>query len=114
MEQLMFSWAEAPASPLASQESARDSWIREVNSCSNTLELLQRLSPDFSFGKTSPVSCRRTGDEPLAPSSGRWMNSGMGWHGEFWTLTSSEWPSDAAVSFLSDVLVRGGCLSGSI
>lgn len=71
-------------------------------------ELLGRLSPDGSFGKTSPEFCHRTGDEPLEPSSGRWMNSGMGWRGEFLTLSSSEWPSDAAVSFLSDVLEAGG------
>ncbi|RGT04226.1 hypothetical protein DWX55_06165 [Collinsella sp. AF19-7AC] len=25
-------------------------------------------------------------------------------HGEFWTRNSSEWPSDAAVCFLSDIL----------
>ena len=44
----------------------------------------------------------------MAPSCGRWMSSGTGWRGEFWTLSSSEWPSDAAVSFLSDALERGG------
>lgn len=36
--------------------------------------------------------------------SGKWMNSGIVSHGEFWTRNSSEWPSDAAVCFLSDIL----------
>ena len=32
------------------------------------------------------------------------MTSGTVWRGEFWTRSSSEWPSDADVCFLSDVL----------
>ncbi|MFA7178008.1 MAG: hypothetical protein WC114_12230 [Smithellaceae bacterium] len=45
-----------------------------------------------------------TGWEPF---SGTWPNSGMVVHGEFWTLNGSEWPSDAAVCSLSDVLETG-------
>lgn len=33
-----------------------------------------------------------------------WRNSGMAFAGEFLTLSTSEWPSDADVCFLSDVL----------
>lgn len=33
-----------------------------------------------------------------------WMRSGMVWHGGYLTRSSSAWPSDASVSFLSDVL----------
>ena len=41
--------------------------------------------------------------------SGKFQNSGMAVsRGEFLTLNSSEWPSDAAVSFLSDALETGG------
>ena len=36
------------------------------------------------------------------------MSSGTVSHGEFWTRSSSEWPSGAAVSFLSEILERGG------
>ena len=36
--------------------------------------------------------------------SAKWMNSGIVSHGEYWTRNSSEWPSDAAVCFLSDIL----------
>lgn len=107
MEQLTLWSEEVPAKHSALQESAKDSWMRAVSSCSNMYELLQRLNPDGSSGRTSPAFCHRTGDDPLEPSCGRWMNSGMGWRGEFLTLSSSEWPSDAAVSFLSDVLEGG-------
>lgn len=41
---------------------------------------------------------------PLAPSSGSWKTAGILSHGECLTLNSSEYPSDAAVSFLSDIL----------
>jgi hypothetical protein len=46
-------------------------------------------------------------DGTLVPSSGRWLNSGMGFHGESWTLSISEWPKDAAVCSLSDTLETG-------
>ena len=64
-----------------------------------------------SFGKTSPVSCHRTEDGRLAPSSGRWANSGMGGPTESWTRSMCEWtdtlvpsPSDDGVCSLSHVL----------
>jgi hypothetical protein len=43
----------------------------------------------------------------LVPSSECWQNSGMGSLTEFLTLSSSEWPSGAAVCSLSDVLETG-------
>ncbi len=42
------------------------------------------------------------------PSSGRWLNSGMGSPTECWTLSTSESPSDAVASSLSDVLETTG------
>lgn len=81
--------------------------MREVSSCSNMYELLQKLNPDGSSGRTSLEFCHRTKGEPLAPSSGRWQTSGILARSECLTLNSSEWPSDAAVSFLSDVLEVG-------
>lgn len=56
------------------------------------------------FGKMSPVFCQIMEDGTLVPSSGRWQNSGMGGPTESWTLSTSEYPSDAAVCSLSDVL----------
>lgn len=41
------------------------------------------------------------------PPSGRWLNSGMGSPTECWTLSTSESPSGAGVSSLSDVLETG-------
>ena len=43
----------------------------------------------------------------MEPSYGRWQNSGMVAHGESWTLSSSECPSAAAASSLSDILETG-------
>ena len=64
-----------------------------------------------SSGRTSLASCHKTEDGLLAPSSGRWANSGMGSPTECWTHSMSEWtafhmpcPSDDAVCSLSDVL----------
>jgi hypothetical protein len=65
------------------------------------------LVPDGLSLRTSPVCCRREAGAISPPSSGRWKNSGMGSPTEFWTLNSSEFPSAAAVSSLSDVLETG-------
>ena len=63
---------------------------------------------DGSSGKTYLVSCHPEEDETLAPSSGRWLNSGIASHGECWTLKTSESHSDAEECFLSDVLQEIG------
>jgi hypothetical protein len=66
-----------------------------------------RYRPGGWFGRTSPASCPATEDGTLEPSSGSWANSGMGSPTGFLTLSSSEFPSDAAVCSLSDVLETG-------
>ena len=58
-------------------------------------------------GKMSPVSCHRTEDGTLVPSSGRWKTSGMVSPTECLTLSTSEWPSAAVVCSLSDILETG-------
>ena len=58
-------------------------------------------------GKMSPVSCHRAEDGTLVPSSGRWKTSGMVSRTECLTLSSSEFPSGAAVCLLSDILETG-------
>lgn len=60
-----------------------------------------------SCGKTSLESCRREADGILVPFSGRWQNSGTGGPTESWTLNTSEFPNDAAVCSLSDILETG-------
>ena len=71
---------------------------------SSLRELLANLSLDESLSKTSPVFFPRIGDGILKPSSARWLNSGMAFPGGFLTLNSSEFPSDAVASSLSEVL----------
>ena len=107
MTQLTFLSEEPHANHSASQDCERDWMTRVVTSCSPTLQLLHDISPDGWSGKTSPASCHLTEDEILAPSSQRWGKSGMGSPTEFWTLNTSEWPSDADVCLLSDTLEIG-------
>src|SRR5690606_12951456 len=60
--------------------------------------LLAEHGPSGWSGRTSPVSCRRTKDGILEPSSGGWRNSGMGSPTEYWTLSTSEYPKDGVAS----------------
>lgn len=96
-----------PASLSASQDSEKDWMTRVATSCSPLVPLLQSIAPSGWYGRTSPASCRATKGGILAPSSGCWANSGMGSPTEFLTLSSLEYPSDAVVCSLSDVLETG-------
>ena len=73
----------------------------------NFSALLSACDLGGSSGRTSLVCCRSTPDGRLEPSSGPWLNSGMGPLTEFWTLSTSECPSAAAASSLLDLLERG-------
>jgi hypothetical protein len=113
-DQLTFSWAERHASHIQSRGCGKDSQIREGASCSPTWQSLLGCDLGGLSGKMSPVFCPRMEDGTLAPSSGRWANSGMGSRTECWTLNTCEWgdgpePSRSAgdVSSLSDVLETG-------
>jgi len=79
----------------------------EETSHSSILEFLIDLNPNGLFGKTSQVSSVQTVDGILVPSSGRWLNSGMGSPTECLMLNISECPNDAEESLLSDVLETG-------
>lgn len=100
-------WEELPASPSPSPDSEGDWMTRVATSCSPSVQLLAAIGPSGWFGRTSPASCHLTEDGILEPSSGCWQNSGMGSPTEFLTLSTSEWPSDAAVCSLSDTLETG-------
>lgn len=65
-------------------------------------------APAGSFSRTSLDSCHPTEGGIWVPSSGPWANSGMGTPGECWTLNTSEYPSDAVESSLSDILEPHG------
>ena len=77
------------------------------NLSSPILPLLTAIGPTGWFGRTSPASCPATADGTLAPSSEGWGNSGMGSPTGFLTLSTSEFPSDAGVCSLSDILETG-------
>lgn len=105
--QLMF-WSEAHlANPSASPDSEADWMTAVVISRSNILGLLTDCGPNGWFGRTSPASCHRTEAGTLVPYSGAWSSSGMASPTECLTLNSSEWPSDAGVCLLSDILETG-------
>ncbi len=106
MQLSMFSSAEPPASPSASQDSERDWMIRVATSPSPILPLLTNIAPAGWFGRTSPAYCQ-IGPERLEPSSEGWGNSGMGSPTEFLTLNTSEFHSGAVACSLSDVLETG-------
>lgn len=100
----MLSSEEAPAKRSAWQDEDLASWTSEASLCLSSSAVLEKLDLGGSSGRTSPEFCHRTKGEPLAPSSGSWKTAGMLYRGECWTLSSSEYPSDAAVSFLSGIL----------
>lgn len=62
------------------------------------------VEPRWVLWENVPGVLSQDGGRPLAPSSGSWKTAGILSHGECLTLNSSEYPSDAAVSFLSDIL----------
>ena len=106
-DQLTF-WSEEPLAslfPLLACE--KDSLTLEETSHSSIAEFLTTLSRDGSYGKTCRVSSVQEVDGTLVPCSGRWQNSGMGSRTECLTLSTSEWPSDAVVCSLSDILETG-------
>ena len=109
-----FSWEGRPASRSRLQDFARDLKTHAATSCLRTLASLTGTSPDGWCGKTYPASCHPAEDGTLAPSSGRWQNSGMGGPTGFWTLSTFEWTGldglslrDEGVCSLSDILEAG-------
>jgi hypothetical protein len=107
MEDQIFSWGEPLANHLVSQALGKVLKTPEETLPSHIVEYLTTLNPSGSFGKTFRASLVRVEDGTLVPSSGRWQNSGMGSLTESLTLSTSEWPSDANVCSLSDVLETG-------
>ena len=101
-------WEEAHASHSQLLETGRAS-KESQGSCSSTYEQLMSFARDGSSGKTFlgrslPKGLKARLVELSTASSRSWQNSGMVSHGECLTLNTSEWPSDAGVCFLSDVL----------
>jgi hypothetical protein len=107
MNQLTFLSAEPHANRLASPASEKE-WLTSVATWRLSIfAWLTDCGPVGWFGRTCPASCRRTEDGTLVPFSGAWASSGMGSPTECLTLNTSDWPSDANVCSLSDILETG-------
>jgi len=103
----MFSSEELPANHLASQACGKE-WKTPAETWpSRILQWLSDFGPAGWYGKTSAVSCPPMKDGTLAPSSQRWLNSGIAQPGECLTLNTSEFPSDVVESSLSHILETG-------
>lgn len=73
-------------------------------SCSSTFELYVRYVLDGLFGKTYRERSQARMGRLSDSSCPKWTSSGTVWRGAYSMRSSSEWPKDAAVSFLSDIL----------
>ena len=74
------------------------------DSCSSTFERYVRYVLNGFFGRTSRERSQARMGRLSDSSCPKWTSSGTVWRGAYSMRSSSEWPSDAAVSFLSDVL----------
>ena len=80
-------------------------WLeRDRDSGLSSIEFLRSLRQDGLSSRMSLACCPLTTGKTLASSFEGWRNSGICRPGESWTLNTSEWPSDAAVCSLSDIL----------
>ncbi len=102
-EQLTLLLEAVPASRSASLETAKG-WPENPASCSSIYEQYVSSVRVGLSGRTSRERCRAKAGRLSDSCSQKWMNSGMAWHGAYWTRNSSEWPSAAAVCSLSEVL----------
>ena len=100
--------------PSQSQDLGKEFPQKEETSHLSLYGWLKGLIPDGLFGKMSPVSCHRTTEEILLPSSQGWQNAGMGSPTGFLTLNTYEhnaFPEQSHkcedVSSLSDILETG-------
>lgn len=109
MDQLTL-WSEAaPAKASPSQE--RERALQALpDSCLSTYGRFLKSCLSSGSGKTFQVRSAARGGQTSSASCGRWLASGVlvesdtGSDGEFWTRSSSEWPSAADVSLLSGSL----------
>jgi len=108
MDQLTLSLEEVHVNRSQSQEEG-SLLMESRDSCLSILERLTNSDQNGLFGKmyqehSLPKDRKARKAELSKPCSQPWLNSGMVSHGECWTLNTSEWPKDADVCFLSDVL----------
>lgn len=108
MEQLTFWSGGLPARTSPSPEREPDFLESAVDWPSTLSAWLVKLHRAGFFGKTFPDACQRTAGSTSVTLPRRWLNAGIILHTESWTLSSSEFPSVAVESSLSDILETGG------
>ena len=109
---------EEESSPLAGPvkatrwQAVAKAWTTHAQDCGGTsCDSWLRHVPVGSLAKTCLGFCPSTADVTL-PSCGQTShNSVIGGPNGYWTLNTSEFPSDAAASSLSDILQTSGDLS---
>lgn len=101
-------WEEPPANHSASPVDEQDWMTRVASWRSSFCDWWIACVPIGSSMKTSLECCRVGTDETLEPGSGRWSKSGIAAPGECWTHNGSEFPSNASVCSLSDILEPTG------
>ena len=106
-DHLMFLSREPPVSPSPLPDCEREWLTRVVTWPLSFSELLTYFGPDGLSGKMYRESCHQTKEGTLAPSSGVWSNSGIASRTEYWTLNTSESPSDVVGYSLSRTLETG-------
>lgn len=107
MEQLTFWSGGLPARTSPSPEREPD-FLESVADWPSTLSAwLVKSHRDGCFGKMFPDACPRTPGSTSVPLPRRWLTAGIILPTESWTLNSSEFPSVAVVSSLSDILETG-------
>lgn len=74
------------------------------DSCSSTFAQYVRYVLDGFFGRTSQERSQAKVGRLSDSSCPKWTSSGTVWRGAYLMRSSSEWPKDAVVSFLSDIL----------
>lgn len=103
-EQLTLFAGGSPVRTYRLPESAR-AWLESDRDFgSSSIEFLRSLGRDGLSSRTSPVCYPAMGDGTLPPSFEGWSSSGMACAGGFLTLSISDWPNDASVCSLSDIL----------
>ena len=102
--QLVFFAEASPARTCPTPEDARALLESAPGSGLSFAVFLKRLDLSGWSSKTSPAYSAQTMDGTLPSSFRGWSNSGMAFAGGYLTLSTSEWPSDADVCSLSDIL----------
>jgi hypothetical protein len=98
-EQVLFPNEESsPAVSLAKTfpwQAVAQAWMEHAQDCfGKSPDSSKTFNPVGSFSKTSLDSCQVSPEQTWLPSSGRWLNSGMGTPTELWTLKTLESPND--------------------